>query len=1360
MAAPARPARPGGRGLRLATFNADGLRTHERVAGLLRVMQRVDVLAVQETWVGTFRGRQQGEVEAWVAQLSHGAGQPVPLVFWAHNTVERTASAGVAILVRRSLVESGALQLGEPQPDDSGRLLVLPLRWGGQDWHLASVYLPCNGAARRLAFIRERLAPVAAAAPAGHLIVVGDFNYVVHARLDRINEAGTVGEQEPATEAALLASLVVHDVVDVWRAQRGRVAGGYTLQRRHAQSRIDRIYLPRALLAQASGARVLAGGVSDHCPLAVTLTAQHPPPPRGPGLRAISPAFLAHEERRERFLTWVEPYIAHGLDLPAAELLDWWPVLKRTVAAVAWDLAREHRLHAANAHEEAERAERAWREAQEALERASPANPGEFQRVFAAAAAARAQQRQQVGGMVRAWAGEVVDGWVHGRERPAPAVTAVVRPRPPAESIVELAGADGAPIRAPPAMAERLCAHFAGVSAARPVDAPAVGLVVGAMKRQQRQGTASTISAAAAQRAGRAVVTPEEVALALKASAKGKACGPDRLAVEVWAAGSGVWAPLLSRLFSAMMEEGRVPRGFLNGAVTAFHKRGDRREVANYRPIQLLNTDYRVLAKVLAGRFGEALKESIGPEQTAFLPGRQIGDNIRLAQLLPALLSARQQQGAMVFLDIAKAYDTVDRGFLLAAMEAHGADEGMMAWVRLLLSDTWAVAVANGAVSQRRRWEAGVRQGCPLSPALYLFVAEALACWLREQPRLGVDCEGRRLVTLQHADDTKLLLGDTHAGTVQQLWAALDTFSRASGQRINADKSAVLLIGAVPEGAPAELGGVPVVREHLALGVMHTNVSMGVLPAEARLLRAPPLPPDALVPRARLHEAWQRRLAAFAATTHRVMHHPASAMGRGLWLSTYGLSTFLYHAEYEGAPPGVLRQVGALAAAAVDRPFSRMPGVSQPLLSGSPASGGFGLLPLEAQVRALHLATATSLATELVSAAGGGGEAAPWASAAEAVLRQAVPGMHPLQVLAVAAFSTVADAAEGRLTGLPPDAPQVARLPPGPLRHMAQALAWAGPLVYAHAPAEGVRVPAEDVLPAWLRAVHTLADVVEVCGLLGWPAWRGQACLSFAGGRLEVRVARRFLVGEAVRSRREQEWQRFARQACRRQPGPVPHALAGLVQQAWRAPVDGRVKEVFLRLAVNGVNAAGGGGVLFTAPCACGWQAAQGNHSQVHRQHAFWDCPVAAAVRAQLQASMPAGVGVRRRHVWLLESPDGRHCTAEVWLVVAMVALLAMEQGRAALWAARQQLQHGQLPPGQSPVEVAQRFAVGRFWLQLMDVAAMATRLEEWPGVTPQHPFLAPRQPGTGPGVLEARVPVVGPEQRRRAALPGVRGGR
>jgi hypothetical protein len=84
--------------------------------------------------------------------------------------------------------------------------------------------------------------------------------------------------------------------------------------------------------------------------------------------------------------------------------------------------------------------------------------------------------------------------------------------------------------------------------------------------------------------------------------------------------------------------------------------------VSNYRPLTLLNTDYRVLAKLLAHRLKNVQGPLVSQEQTAFLPGRHIGENVLLLEMLPH--TQKPDTAVVVFCDMAKAYDTTSRPFL------------------------------------------------------------------------------------------------------------------------------------------------------------------------------------------------------------------------------------------------------------------------------------------------------------------------------------------------------------------------------------------------------------------------------------------------------------------------------------------------------------------------------------------------------------------------------------------------------------------------------------------------------------------------------------------------------------------------
>jgi hypothetical protein len=199
--------------------------------------------------------------------------------------------------------------------------------------------------------------------------------------------------------------------------------------------------------------------------------------------------------------------------------------------------------------------------------------------------------------------------------------------------------------------------------------------------------------------------------------------------------------------------------------------------------------------------------------------------------------------------------------------------------------------------------------------------------------------------------------------------------------------------------------------------------------------------------------------------------------------------------------------------------------------------------------------------------------------------------------------------------------------------------------------------------------------------------------------------------------------QRLGQQEVERQEG----ALRASLLAVWKMPWESSHKEVLWRLAVNGVAGAGGHDIRLRGRCPCGFLPADGADASVHRLHAFWECPVARAVRLQLQQGL-GGVSPQRRHVWLLESPS-RGCQLLVWRVVGLAALNAMEYGRSRLWV--QSLQVGD--PGERLAEVARAASVF-FWSELQDFTLDRLGLPgaAWAGVGRGHPFLQTGLPGCG----------------------------
>ena len=129
---------------------------------------------------------------------------------------------------------------------------------------------------------------------------------------------------------------------------------------------------------------------------------------------------------------------------------------------------------------------------------------------------------------------------------------------------------------------------------------------------------------------GREEVSSAEVLAALSATPPGRSPGADGIPAELYQAVPDVFAPLLARVFSAVGVTGQVPAGFLDGVISSLPKTGDPTSPANYRPITLLDTDYRTLARVLTRRLLPIFDATIDAEQTAFLRSRRIADNVWL----------------------------------------------------------------------------------------------------------------------------------------------------------------------------------------------------------------------------------------------------------------------------------------------------------------------------------------------------------------------------------------------------------------------------------------------------------------------------------------------------------------------------------------------------------------------------------------------------------------------------------------------------------------------------------------------------------------------------------------------------------
>lgn len=1350
--------------LRILTHNVGGLSSLAKVTRLFQLWSAadVDVICLQETWVG--RPQRDGTchdaatVELWLRQAAEATNAGSCSAFWGSNTLHMDQNNGVAIIIRHNQ-DLGPDSVTAHSSHACGRLQSLRLRWGGHSLCIVNTYWPCTGHAARASFISDTLCPHLSQLPDIPRLLVGDFNYTPSPQLDRQPTCASTAAADTATHAAF--SSAVPDLVDTYRAHHPHQRS-FTFHRGQVQpqlARLDRILASPALAPSVIAVGVLhtpAGG--EHNAVVATLLPTLPLQTRGPGRRAIPWSLpITCPDDMPGLVAFAQQSVAFGLSLPLPQLLAWWPTFLHSFASQGRAVFRRASRERARLKAELQAAIQAAHSADTALWEASGV---QLQAALAASTLARSQLLATASASIPAAAARW-GRWVRAAEQPAPLITALMRPATPtsSSSIPTIASLDGTLLTSNSAIANRLSEHYASISGPRHTDREAQATVLAAIAADVASGHCQSLPPDLAADAGNPIISEDEVRAAMATCPADSSPGPDGLPYSLWRIGGDCLAPLLAHMYTAVGTLQAMPPGFNAGTITPILKPGvpSVTAPAAYRPITLLNAAYRILGKVLAHRYGLAMAAAIGPEQAAFLPGRRIEDNINFEQLLPHAVAAGGDRVASVYLDIAKAFDTVDREFLFQAMAAMGATAGMLSWARILLTDTVASVHANGVESAALLWHSGVRQGCPLSPLLYLFVGQGLASWLRAQPELGVTIDGWRYVSSLYADDSKVITPSTDAA-VTALTSALATFELASGQKINLPKCLAILIGLPPpDGAEAQaaIGGIPVGTHKTHLGVPTGNVPPPPAQPSARrqtraAQRPQPYPATPLPP----HHCslWNSRIATADARLQSVTRLPLSAIGRGLATSTYALSTFLYHAEFS-TPPPCLAEFRQRAARAVAR------GVAAPLLCGSPAKGGFGLLPLTHHTSARHAAIGGRLVHHLTQPP----PASPpqWARLARFLLQRCCPDLHPAQALLACSFiRSPQDAACGFITT--PGVRQQHCLPPGLLTRIATAFQALGPPLL---PNSVVGPPALQILTS---AVPAGAPASPLLVSLQWrqpqlPAAAAQHAppppppVPVAGA--SVRALTRILAAPFARARQDSHT-RFCRQALQAVPNANISAQVAQFQtalhRAWRLPCTNSMKEPLWRLAVDGIPG------HHCNPWRCPCSLSTARLPAVNRSHSFWDCPVAATVRHQLASALPPGTNITRASVWLLGPPPAPNVHHGAWSVVCLAAIAAMEYGRALLWAHRHSpswpdpgpdglalLQLTPLPyhltaavilpavrsERDMTVATVGRAAAARFWHLLQDFAHVNPAIA-W-DLPQAHPFLHSED-----GALVVRVPV------------------
>ncbi|KAM2637494.1 hypothetical protein EV1_021984 [Malus domestica] len=240
----------------------------------------------------------------------------------------------------------------------------------------------------------------------------------------------------------------------------------------------------------------------------------------------------------------------------------------------------------------------------------------------------------------------------------------------------------------------------------------------------------------------------------------------------------------------------RLPAGLNSTLITLVPKIDNPQKMLNFRPISLCCTLYKVISKIIVARIRPHLPHLISPNQASFVPGRQISDNVLIAQeILHKFRMSKGQKGFLAWkIDLSKAYDRLNWKFIEYVLNEVGLPSNLIQLMMECVSTVRYQICFNGELTDGFIPQNGIRQGDPLSPYLFVLCIEKLSHLISATVNKGrwkpvkASQSGPRVSHLFFADDL-MLFSEATPKQARVMKRCLEQFCKASGQAVNFEKS-------------------------------------------------------------------------------------------------------------------------------------------------------------------------------------------------------------------------------------------------------------------------------------------------------------------------------------------------------------------------------------------------------------------------------------------------------------------------------------------------------------------------------------------------------------------------------------------
>jgi len=727
--------------MQVVSLNARGLRSTAKIDAILTKYENKDIVCLQEVnWdhksIKYVRERWRGEVFA-----NEGA----------------EGSCDVAVLIKQNKTISTCIHR-----DAEGRCLIIDLFYEEGVLRIINVHAP-NVETDRKMFFEGLIRWVN-----NKTIIIGDFNVNLSERdVSRNNKY-----KNDTSREALKGLMVGSNFLDVWRVYNPNVRG---FSRRQVvlgklkQSRIDFALVASGLFKFVHGIQYTFNTWSDHAQ--VDLTYGGNDDKRGKGLWCLNNSLLEDELYIEKIR---ELLVNVGRDIHFVEdKVGYWEDVKLKIKKLSLHFSRKKRKEENSEEDSLNRLLSLEIEQLESNNRHSSENYELYRNKLA-----EIERRRCRGAAVRSRAQFLLEG-----ERSTAFFLGLERATQEKQKFRHLRNENGTLTEGKEDLLEAVHTFYTELYKCREPAREQIEKVVSYIKT-----TLTTDDSVYCD----VDVTWREIEMAIKSMNKNKSPGTDGLTAELFQCFPELFSPILLHLYNEMEQRQVAAERLTEGVITLIYKgKGERENLGNYRPISVLNVDYKIIAKILACRLKEVIGTIVAETQTYSIPGRNINDNI--LTIKNAVRIMKRDGGCLLGIDLEKAFDRVEHRFLWEVLGKFGFGEKFIKWVKLLYANAKSTIKVNGFLTEPVELGRSIRQGCPLSALLYSLVAEPLGLMINTDNNIvGIETSRDRTVKIvQYADDINLCLKSSRY--IGAAMSHVEEYERASGSKVNKSKSEVMV---------------------------------------------------------------------------------------------------------------------------------------------------------------------------------------------------------------------------------------------------------------------------------------------------------------------------------------------------------------------------------------------------------------------------------------------------------------------------------------------------------------------------------------------------------------------------------------